>query len=178
MLQALLQIIDRLIRLAEGRLESRKEVFSSVLEPTFNDLLLIHRDYIAMFEQLQVFRGAIPEDDSEIQRRLQSSKTQLHQRRIEFEPVRQKVRALVATIAHRKLPVEERRFVDAVLRYFPSADPSLPQSAATTVLEYLERAAPAELDLLIDATLQRHRNAWSDVCSEYAALRITIAQLR
>ncbi|HEV7572083.1 MAG TPA: hypothetical protein VGQ21_11350 [Thermoanaerobaculia bacterium] len=177
MLDALLSIIDRLVKLTEGRIKSRKETFATVLDPTFNDLLLIHGNYIDMFERRQIFGGIFPDTELEIQRRLQIAKAELREKRREFEPVRQKVRALVSVLAKRELPPEERRFVDAVLRYFPSGDPALPQSAATTILKYLDRAAPEDVDLLIDATIQRQRDAWSDVCTEYAALKIKIVEL-
>ena len=178
MLEALLAIIDRLIKLVEGRLKSRRETFAQVMEPTFNELLLIHGNYISMFEHLQIFRGDVPADSAEVQRRLRHAKAELREKRLEFEPVRQKVKAFANALATKDLPAEERRFIDAVLRYFPSGNTAVPHSAATTVLEYLDRVAPEDLDLLLDATIQRHRNAWSDVCEEYAVLKVRIAELR
>lgn len=178
MLEALLAVIERLIKLVEGRVKGRKEVFHDLLDPTFTDLLLIHGDYIKMFESLQVFGGSVPGDELELQRRLDIAKADLRARRRDFEPVRRKVQALVQALGEHQLPDEERKFVEAVIRYLPSADPAVPHSAATTLLEYLETVLPEELDLLIDATLQRHRNAWSQVCTDYANLKIKIAELR
>jgi len=62
MLEAALAIIDRLISLIKGRIEGRKEMFVQVLEPVFNDLVLIHDDYLKIFEQaLSLLRST--EDD-------------------------------------------------------------------------------------------------------------------
>lgn len=46
LLDAALSIIDRLIALSKGRIESRKEVLATVLEPIFDDMVQIHMNYM------------------------------------------------------------------------------------------------------------------------------------
>lgn len=50
LIDALVSIIDRLIQLKTYRDTRLQEVYQSLLEPLFDDLLLIHRDYIQLFE--------------------------------------------------------------------------------------------------------------------------------
>jgi hypothetical protein len=45
MLDLGLAVIDRLITLVKGRIESRKEMFAQVIEPVFTDLITIHGDH-------------------------------------------------------------------------------------------------------------------------------------
>ncbi|PYQ26640.1 MAG: hypothetical protein DMF56_23815 [Acidobacteria bacterium] len=178
LLEALLQVIERLIALAKGRIEGRRAVFDRVIEPTFNDLLSVHGDYIAMFEQAQVFAGSWPNTELEIQARVEAAKTQIRQRRREFEPVRRKLETLAQELKTHNLPVDERNFLEAVLRYLPSGETSLPQSSATAVLEYLDTAAPEQIDLLLAQTIQQHLNRWSQVCTTFAKARVAVAEAR
>ena len=110
---------------------------------------------------------------------MEKAKEELRQRRVEFEPIRQKIGQMARGLAQKKLGPEEKKFVAAVMNYLPSGEPSLPQSAATTVLKYLEgEVTPEEIDMLLLKTLQRHRNAWSDVCTAFAALKVAVASER
>lgn len=179
MLEALLKIIDRLIELKRGRILGRKEIFDRVIEPTFNELVLVHGDYIKMFEDLRVYTASWSGLASELTGRAEKAKSELRSRRSEFEPIRQKIRAFATGLASSQLPNEEKGFVDAVIRYFPSGEPSLPQSSATTVLGYLDQdLKPEDLDTLVSKTIQRHRNAWSDVTTAFAKLKIAVASAR
>ena len=51
MINALLSIIDRLIQLRKYRMERIEKAFKELFEPLFNDLLIIHGDYIKMFRE-------------------------------------------------------------------------------------------------------------------------------
>lgn len=175
MIEALLSIIDRLIELKRGRTIGRTQMFDRLLEPTFNDLLIVHGDYIKMFEQLRVLADTRP-SASTLEKRVNNAKAQLREKRIEFEPVRQKIRTISGQLAKKKLQSEERQFVDAVVRYLPSGEPSLPRSSARTLLLYLDQdLTPAEIDMMLLKTIERHRNAWSDVCIAFASLKVTVA---
>lgn len=136
-----------------------------------DDLLLVHQDYLAMFTDLLVFRGA--RSFTGAQRRMKAAKEQLRKRRLEFEPVREKVRIIANQLEKTRLSKDENAFVQAVVRYLPSARLSLPHSAATSVIEYLNSdITPAQFDTMINRTMQAHRNAWSDVSEAYATLKI------
>lgn len=177
MIEALLKIIDRLIEIKKRRIQSRKQMFEMVLQPTFDDLLSVHGDYIKMFEQLTVFAG--DQRRLALGKKIAKAKEELRKRRLEFEPVREKIRLVADQLARQKLSVEEAEFVNAVLQYFPSGEPSLPHSSATTLLNFLERDLTAEqIDMLVTRTIESHKRRWSDVCTTFASLRIVVASER
>jgi hypothetical protein len=95
MVKALLDIIDRLIQLKRIKEKRRRNLLEQVLEPLFNDLMIVHQDYIAMFEEvlhrLPTYGSVYPRDmrtDSKI--RVKEVFEYLRLKRIEFEPGGQK----------------------------------------------------------------------------------------
>lgn len=57
---SLISILDRLIQLKEYRDRRLQELFTALLEPTFNDLLQVHRDYLEVYEKI---RQGLPKID-------------------------------------------------------------------------------------------------------------------
>ena len=53
MISILISILDRLIQLKEYRNRRLQELFTALLEPTFNDLLQVHRDYLEVYEKIR-----------------------------------------------------------------------------------------------------------------------------
>jgi hypothetical protein len=173
-IEALLKIIARLIEIKKGRIQSRKQVFDMVLQPTFDDLLAVHGDYIKMFQQLMVFAG--DQRPSVLAKRIAKAKEQLQKNRLEFEPIRENIRVVARQLAKRNLPGEETEFVSAVLQYFPSGEPLLPHSSATTLLKFLGRdLTGSAIDMLVIRTIESHKRRWSDVCTAFASLKIAVA---
>jgi hypothetical protein len=135
MLEAFLSIIDRLIRLKEYRNKRLQNVYQNLLDPVFNDLLTVHRDYIQMFEKVHGLlylngmyeTGKIP--DNEYVKKVSEATEYLRERRIEFEPMRVKLMATIAELQEVNPPNENRKlklnpeahkFVNAVLFYLRS----------------------------------------------------------
>ena len=177
MIEALLAVIDRLIQIVQTRIAGRKEMFDRVLEPVFNDLVVIHGYYIRMFDE--VSERLHPNNPSE----LNAARAELRRRRLEFEPVRRKVEALMNQLESTQLPVEERAFVTAVIAYFGFTkfvgEKQENTSAATRALEYFDEAenAGAIWSHMWEAT-RALRERWSEITIAFAALKITIAKLR
>jgi hypothetical protein len=151
MLDLALAVIDRLITLAKGRIEGRKEMFGQVIEPVFADLVLIHRDYIKMFDEVGTILAAAkanrnsigfeyeedstPQLDDEQEQRahvgslitermcIQKACEYLERNRCELEAIRERAKAMLFALRIKKidLPPEETAFVQSVLVYF-SAD--------------------------------------------------------
>ena len=48
--QSVVKVVDRFTDLLKYRHMKRKEFFMTVIEPLFNDLLVMHADYMKMFD--------------------------------------------------------------------------------------------------------------------------------
>src|SRR4030095_3231402 len=77
MVTELIAIIDRLLKLKEYRERRFRTFFNEVLEPTFNDLLIVHRDYIEMFEETYRLLPKGPHPISRIVRAPKKRKVQM-----------------------------------------------------------------------------------------------------
>lgn len=176
--EAIVKIADRISEFAKGRDAARKQLFDRLIAPSFKDLRQIHTNYIEMLSDIKI-SGPSKGRSAPPAKRAQKARDALRQKRIQFEPVRQQLAMTAKELAKQKLKPDEKAFVDALLHYFPTGEPSIPQSSATAVLSYLDsNLTPAEIDLLIEKTLQRHRNAWSDVCDAYTRLEAAVAKER
>ena len=125
MLSAFLSIIDRLIKLKEYRDQRVQKVFDKVLEPIFNDLLLVHRDYIQMFVKVQGLLPARNYAPQKFNSSLREAADYLRQRRIEFEPARVQLRAMIREIKgtsfgkrNVSFGAQADEFIDSVVLYF------------------------------------------------------------
>ena len=160
MLTNLLSILDRLMKMKEYRDQRLRRIHDQLLEPAFNDLLLIHRNYIEMFESV---REMLPKEQniakSDLGLKLQCAAEYLRQKRIEFEPVRIKLRLMMTQLGgtlyevgpprfltypkgKRKITLgpEADAFIDAVIRYFPDGTVFnfVPPSGSSMLLELLK----------------------------------------
>lgn len=189
MLEALLSVIDRLIQLKEYRNRRFRLVFKEIVEPAFNDLLRVHGDYIRMFQEtLALLPDASTDRGAEYNQRVRSALEYLEDKRTEFEPVRDKLRTLAATLSRADLDQDVTAFVGALILYFPSAcvpkaesasqdlhgrlrywdESSLTSASELATQEDSQQAIRRFIPLLID----EHRKHWSRVCEHYASLQI------
>jgi hypothetical protein len=91
----LLRLIDRVIDLKKYRTERLHKTYQDVLDPLFKDLMSVHGNYIRMFEEVLEELEAIPDPESEEgKKRLLEIAESLRKRRLEFEPVREKLAAI------------------------------------------------------------------------------------
>jgi hypothetical protein len=98
MIDGLVKITDRLIELVKYREEKCRRVFEKLIEPIFTDLLLIHKNYLEMFETV---RSLLPHKKDSKQKRnkkLRRAFDFLSQKRVEFEPTRDKIRAIIRAL--------------------------------------------------------------------------------
>lgn len=196
MLDLLIKLIDRLIQLKGYQTERLQKAFDDILAPTFDDLLKVHQDYLKIFEQV---RQELPatndlETASGRQELLQVAES-LRQKRLEFEPVRSHLSAMIRTLqgsrygAHKKLfSGEAQEFLDSVIAYFPEGYLKGARSAsrATTLYAAIRSGAEsislpqieqdgATLPMLVDDTIRDCQQHWDTVCERFAALRLAIS---
>jgi|CZKY01.1.fsa_nt_gi hypothetical protein len=189
---AAISIIDRLIQLLTTRERNREKYFNNLIEPLYRDAEVVARDYMALF--------------AEFVQRLQTAATSkelilwLEQRRAAYQPVRMKIRALLADEALQKLSEKKStaartRFAKglwgllkgtfllgqdddegtyAYLREYGYGD-----HAILPILQYMRGSHPArDLDETRGSLVrfaQRQQvaieSAWSDVVGAYAELK-------
>lgn len=192
MIELLLKLIDRLIDLEKYRAERMDKTFREILEPIFNDLMLVHSDYVRMFEEVQDKLAAIPDLTVEDgKNRLREIAESLRRQRLQFEPVRVKLAALTRELggglfgqAPKIDPPEAREFVTSVIRYFPVGNITVGSSRSSVLVAALRGAAEITseqverygqgLPELVTSTINDCREKWSSVCDSYARLKIVL----
>jgi hypothetical protein len=189
MIDTLIQVLDRLIQLLRVRGKRRVRRFQEIWEPTFRELREVHGDYLAMFQTCKQDLVRIMRSESDVPRvrGLEEIANELRRRRLEFEPVRRQLIALINHTQNLDLDDVTREFLEAILWYFPTgADRRVPTWAAETLarLEALtmsvenEEGAESLLSPSIDSvlgylsgTMRHQREAWERVAAAYAVLQ-------
>lgn len=189
---ALLGVIERLLgtaRVSPPQTASGARTFEEFVEPAFSDLEGIHKDYLNMFSDIYESLPFEWEASSEEGRAaLAGTAHLLRRRRLEFQPVREKVRALIERLGTENIDPYNRAFVEAVIRYFPSgtvvvADgrdgagrfttPCTSSSALLAeIYEHLDGHFSNQLKSLVARTIQYHEAAWRDVCAAFAGCQV------
>ena len=188
MLELILSVIDRVIVLARGRVEGRRQLYREAIDPLFLDLVSVHSDYVRVFTEIEsisatedIFSpnsppGADPlgEDDA-----LQAVKNLVNERRLQLEPVREKLKALAEVLSSEELPREEVALVRAIGQYFEFATVSEYHSAYTSFLEFLSHLPRrAQIAKQAGNQLSALRENWSYVTECYAIVRVAVAKIR
>jgi hypothetical protein len=189
MINTLLSLIDRLIQLSQYKRRRYRVLFNEILQPTFDELLLVHKNYIDMFTEA---KGLLPrehtQDPSEYTLLLQRPEQHLRNRRIEFEPVRKKLVELAKSLRDKDLNPDVEVFVHAVLSYFSEWIKG-GGSSATSLLDTFEASIRKgkeispdmfneewrSIDETIYNLIERHKSLWSDICETYAPLKVRAA---
>lgn len=195
MIDVLINIIDRLTTIKKAKIENRKALLSKIFEPIFTDLLMIHGDYMKIFTDVHwklpgfdpkhpgswenpEFYGDPPGSEG-YEKKIEAAKSTLKTRRLEFEPVRIKVRAFADTLRSEGLKAEEYLFIEAVIKYFPSGEWSWNRSISETILHALEwygDDSAFHIGRLLDETINDHKLKWSDVCESFAVLKLVVTR--
>jgi hypothetical protein len=203
MVEALLAVIDRLVKLVsyhDARLHQR---FTDLFDPVFQELLTVHGDYLGIYESIVVILNKIPAEQYNHvghslgvwhRKSLHEAVECVRGKRKAFAPVRIKLRALINEMRNMTLSPVEQRFVLALVAYFPTGIPQQEHPTEGTMLlgkledylhyyqelegkEDLDDADVRPIDIFADvqSLLTDQRMKWSIVCEAYAPLRIAAA---
>lgn len=120
MISQIISVIDRLIQLKEYKDKRNQYIFETLLEPLFNDLLVVHADYISMLEALQKrFLSVSKKDVEDYTKVISELSGWLKHRAIEYEPHRQKLKSLIGKLdSVGENPLVDQ-FIYSVIDYFP-----------------------------------------------------------
>jgi hypothetical protein len=181
--ESVIRVVDRLIDLLKYRQAKRRELFSAVIEPLFDDLLVMHADYMKMFDDCwqQLLDNQVP---------LRQIAEALRQRRQVYEGLRIKSNSIIDGLEASELAPEVRRFVQSAAYHIPDGELgpvlSTPSSlvldrlynSSSQLIDVKHRSGDspegdrrAVLDLVIStANASRKQLAW--ICEEYIRLRL------
>ena len=193
MIDSVIRIIDRIIQLLTIRETNRRNLFVDHIEPLYNEMADIHKDYLNACRELTDFIKDIKDDElsaDEIKRIIKKYKTV-------FEPQRVKVFTLAKSVKdkklRRKLPEEAMEFYDLCFRYFYVAsgkssykpkkniDESILYSGFYTnidetvdlELKYVKSIQKIEMADFISPYEKFLSDSWNNLTEIYANLRIT-----
>ena len=187
MIETTLGIIDRLISLAKYREERLKNKYRELVKPIFDDLMLVHLDYLKLFEHV-VARIRACTDQTQLEDTIEF----LRQGRLEFEPVRTKLKALSDHIHSHSSgsPYDFDMFIYSIKRYFRRGSFPATSSRASWIVARLDASAERwkiisdeisfeELQALredVEGGLLELRQDWSGVCETYARMTLLAAK--
>ena len=179
MLSDLLAIVDRLIQLKEYRNKRLSKGFEKVIDPVFKDLLRIHTDYIRTFEKVYEL---LPDADlgvasTKYKQSMKIAESYLAEKRLELEPVRVQLRALLGALQSADQTNSEiGKFISTVADYlaFGTQGSLYPMTASSDTLQQIRNNRDGVRDY-VAGILERLRLKWALVCEEYAKVGLANA---
>ncbi len=119
MLDALVKIIDRLIELAKYREERFRRIFDKLIEPTYEDLTIIHSDYLEMFQTVYDLLPTEKANSAAYTMQMHKAKQFLIEKRKKFAPdrVRFEATARALWLKHDAVSNTVWPFISAILHY-------------------------------------------------------------
>jgi len=202
MMSSLISVLDRLIQLKEYRTRRLRHIYSELLKPVFDELAVVHGDYVKMFTEVHQ-KAPFPWERNipGYQDKLKEVVLFLQQRRVELEPARIRIRVMVKELSSLDINSEVHSFVNSVIDYLfttitfsqenQKLDESSYKSVSETILDRLEKAIQEEevgkltddsldaleIDIreLIGSVLSYQRDSWEEVCKAFSELKINIA---
>lgn len=182
--QRLLEVLRQLVPIITPQANARPDLFREVIEPAFEDLRDVHRDYVNMFQQMQ---RRIPErrEHPQYASRVRVAAEQLRDMRMKGAPVRVELRKLAEHLQSKQLSVQARDFAEALLDYFPDGSLREPRqerdagwwkTASASLLDQMDEdlSSVKEHDLagLVHDTIAALEAGWAKACGAFQSLRM------
>jgi len=170
--------------------------FSSgdALERLLTDLTTVHGDYLTMFDAvltvvttvhgdyLTMFDAEWPAAPNwwkpgvpEFVERLNAARDVLHRLRLNYEPVRVRVRVVAEAITSAALTTTEEALANAMIEYFNTPLVPDPPELSVTPARLLDDEMRQARDVVqvVEEAIERRRSRWRKVCHAYAALQVS-----
>ena len=184
MIEAIIKVIDRLIQLRSIKDTRDRIVFDKIIEPSFNELLIIHSDYIRLFTE---DRGMFDSYQDDVECGIKKLIAYLESRRIELEPVRVRLSKLAEKLENDNIKPEFKSYIATVRSYFvfdPKLFPDLGKSLSSQLIDRLKQyqqiprtPLPGEVDHMLGLRIRHTRTKWAEVCEEFAHAKIAICKV-
>lgn len=201
MFDSLTKVVDYLISLKKHRRDERREMFDNIFKPIFDELMIVHADYIEMFEEVilmlpgydskppgswsdrefsykwgnREFSFEPPESNAD-KEKISKARDALKKNRRKFAPLRAKLQAFDVNELARDLPQEDGAFAIAVTQYFPNGQ-WLTRTSATKMIDRLTLAhcdSNIDIERIVLDTISAHNQKWVDVCETFAKLKVAV----
>ena len=150
MLDSVIKLTEKFAELLRYREERRARWFREIVNPTYQSLKTVHKDYLHSFQGLL--------KDVEAGQDLSSAAERFEQRRLSEESERQAIASLARELANDSKLDAYRTYFDAVIDYFGRA----PFSRSTTPSSMLRGAVlrileSSSIELSVESTQERKR---------------------
>jgi hypothetical protein len=169
MIDGLVKITDRLIELVKYREEKSRRIFDKLIEPVFADLLLIHKNYLEIFETVRTLLPNEGDSKKKHNKKLKQAYDYLSQKRVEYEPTRIKLRVIAA-----KLPSLDKKqnkkdiFIRSVARYLAWTKRDIGTGSQSTVLSMEIRAAVLSISYsAVERQAEAKKKEQSNILAQY-----------
>ena len=183
MIESVIKVVDRFSDLLKYRQERRRDLFQNLVEPLFNDLMVMHADYIKMFDDCwsQLLDNKVA---------LQDIAASLRQRRLVYEGLRIKSRSIIGALQEYDLDDEIKKFLEAAAYHIPDGKLGPVESTpASMVLSKIYTATESLVDVphregnspvgdrrrvldLVISTCNHIRTHWAYICEEYVRVKM------
>ena len=183
LIESVVKTVDRFTDLLKYRQARRKELFVTVIEPLFNDLMVMHTDYMKMFDECwsELLDNKVP---------LADIANALRQRRAVYVGLRVKARAITESLNSYDTQPPIKKFLSAAAYHIPDGELGPVMSTPSgMVLNRLYAASGTLVDIpheagnsptgdrkeildLVIATSNNIRTRWAWICEEYVRAKM------
>lgn len=125
MLDLLLRILDNIKQLIELKDKRQDTIFEKLIEPIFNDLQIVHQDYLETLGQLHDLLPCKTDKADLYRRKIKKAEEFLTARSIKLEPVRERLRAYGDLQKATGKVTDLDRFLNGVLDYLSWGIPDI-----------------------------------------------------
>jgi hypothetical protein len=181
-------LINRLIDYARHKATRDLRLLTEIITPMMDELLVIHKDYIKMFEST---KSILEQDSKGNKTALQDALVYLKKRRLAGEAAREKLLSASRVLSQcSDLPQKYSGFLDLIANYFESAipgDTTIAMSLVTALERYIRSAEkegqskrhPCRHGFddpfsALEEALRQIRGRFSKICEEHAKLKIQV----